>query len=35
MLKMKLQHFGYLMRRADPFEKTLMLEKTEGRRRMG
>ena len=33
MLKLKLQYFGYLMRRADSFEKTLMLEKTEGRRR--
>ena len=34
-LKMKLQYFGYLMRRADSFEKTLMLEKIEGRRRRG
>ena len=33
MLKMRLQYFGYLMRRADSFEKTLMLEKIEGRRR--
>ena len=31
ILKMKLQYFGYLMRRADSFEKTLMLEKIEGR----
>ena len=35
MLKLKLQYFGYLMRRADSFEKTLMLGKTEGRRRRG
>ena len=35
MLKMKLQYFGHLMRRADSFEKTLMLEKIEGRRRRG
>ena len=35
MLKLKLQYFGYLMRRADSLEKTLMLEKTEGRRRRG
>ena len=35
MLKLKLQYFGYLMRRADSFEKTLMLKKTEGRRRSG
>ena len=35
MLKMKLQYFGHLMRRADSFEKTLMLGKTEGRRRRG
>ena len=35
MLKLKLQYFGHLMRRADSFEKTLMLEKTEGRRRRG
>ena len=35
MLKMKLQYFGYLMRRADLFEKPLMLRKTEGRRRRG
>ena len=35
MLKLKLQHFGHLMRRADSFEKTLMLEKIEGRRRRG
>ena len=33
MLKMKLQYFGHLMRRADSFEKTLMLGKIEGRRR--
>ena len=33
MLKMKLQYFGHLMRRADSFEKTLMLGKTEGGRR--
>ena len=33
MLKLKLQFFGHLMRRADSFEKTLMLGKTEGRRR--
>ena len=33
MLKLKLQYFGHLMRRADSLEKTLMLEKTEGRRR--
>jgi len=35
MLKLKLQHFGHLMRRADSFEKTLMLGKIEGRRRRG
>ena len=35
MLKLKLQSFGHLMRRADSFEKTLMLGKTEGRRRRG
>ena len=35
MLKLKLQYFGYLMRRADSFEKTLMLGKIEGGRRMG
>ena len=35
MLKLKLQHFGHLMRRADAFEKTLMLGKIEGRRRRG
>ena len=35
MLKLKLQYFGHLMRRPDSFEKTLMLEKTEGRRRRG
>ena len=35
MLKLKLQYFGHLMRRADSLEKTLMLGKTEGRRRMG
>ena len=33
MLKLKLQDFGHLMQRADSFEKTLMLEKIEGRRR--
>ena len=33
MLKLKLQYFGYLMRRANSFEKTLMLGKIEGRRR--
>ena len=33
MLKLKLQYFGHLMRRADSFEKTLMLGKTQGRRR--
>ena len=33
MLKLKLQYFGYLMRRTDSLEKTLMLGKTEGRRR--
>ena len=33
MLKLKLQYFGHLMRRTDSFEKTLMLGKTEGRRR--
>ena len=35
MLKLKLQYFGHLMRRADSFEKTLMLGKIEGRRRQG
>ena len=35
MLKLKLQYFGHLMRRADSFEKTLMLGKLEGRRRRG
>ena len=35
MLKLKLQYFGHLMCRADSLEKTLMLEKTEGRRRRG
>ena len=35
MLKVKLQYFGHLMRRADSFEKTLMLEKIEGGRRRG
>ena len=35
MLKLKLQSFGHLMRRADSLEKTLMLGKTEGRRRRG
>ena len=33
MLKLKLQYFGHLMRRTDSLEKTLMLEKTESRRR--
>ena len=33
MLKLKLQYFGHLMRRADSFEKTLMLGKIKGRRR--
>ena len=33
MLKLKLQYFGHLMQRADSFEKTLMLGKTEGERR--
>jgi len=32
MLKLKIQYFGHLMQRTDSFEKTLMLEKTEGRR---
>ena len=35
MLKLKLQYFGYLMQRADSFEKFLMLGKIEGRRRWG
>ena len=35
MLKLKLQYFGHLMRRADSIEKTLMLGKTEDRRRAG
>ena len=35
MLKLKLQYFGHLMRRADSFEKTLMLGKIEGRGRRG
>ena len=35
MLKLKLQYFGLLMRRADSFEKTLMLGNIEGRRRRG
>ena len=35
MLKPKLQYFGYLMRRTDSLEKTLMLGKIEGRRRRG
>ena len=35
MLKLKLQYFGHLMRRADSLEKTLTLGKTEGRRRGG
>ena len=34
-LKLKLQYFGHLMRRADSFEKTLMLGKIEGKRRRG
>ena len=34
-MKLKLQYFGHLMRKADSFEKTLMLGKIEGRRRMG
>ena len=34
-LKLKLQYFGHLMRRADSLEKTLILGKTEGRRRRG
>ena len=34
-LKLKLQYFGYLMRRANSLEKTLMLVKTEGKRRIG
>ena len=35
MLKLKLQYFGYLVQRTDSLEKTLMLGKTEGRRRRG
>ena len=35
MLRLKLQHFGHLMQRADSFEKTLMLGEIEGRRRRG
>ena len=35
MLKLRLQYFGHLMRRADSFEKTLMLGKIDGRRRRG
>ena len=35
MLKLKLQYFGYLMRKTDSLEMTLMLEKIEGRRRRG
>ena len=35
MLKLKLQHFDHLMQRTDSLEKTLMLQKIEGRRRMG
>ena len=35
MLKLKLQYFGHPMQRTDPLEKTLMLEKNEGRRRRG
>ena len=35
MLKLKLQYFGHLMRRPNSFDKTLMLEKIEGRRKRG
>ena len=35
MLKLKFQHFGHLMQRADSLEKTLVLRKTEGKRRRG
>ena len=35
MIKLKLQYFGHLMRRTNPFEKTLMLGQIEGRRRRG
>ena len=35
MLKLKLQYFGHLMQRADSLEKTMMMGKTEGRRRRG
>ena len=35
MVKLRLQYFGHLMRRADSLEKTLMLGRTEGRRRRG
>ena len=35
MLKLKLQHFGHLIHRADSFEKTLMVRKIEGKRRRG
>ena len=35
MLKLKIQYFGHLMQRTDSLEKTLMLEKTEGRKRRG
>ena len=35
MLKLKLQYFGHLMQRVDSLEKTLMLEKIEGKRRRG
>ena len=35
MLRLKLQYFGHLMQRVDSFEETLMLKKTEGRRRRG
>ena len=35
MLKLRLQYFGHLMRRADSFEKSLMLGKIEGRRKRG
>ena len=35
MLKLKLQYFGHIMQKVDPLEKTLMLGKTEGKRRRG
>ena len=35
MLKLKFQYFGHLMQRTDSFEKTLMVEKIEGRRKRG